>query len=898
MVKNLFLFIFIYSILLTSCMKERKHTNPFDPLVNITTSPTGLTLEQTSVTSIKLSWNDTYDGETGYRIDRKVGNGKWQQEYAEVLHNTKIYNDTSTQPLQTYYYKVSAQYDANYSLPISGNLTTNFPAPSNIVSTQTGASMIKLTWMDNSVGEEGFVIDRKAGTGVWVMNYASVTADTTQYVDSSIAWGTPYYYRVKGKSGIAYSAEIETSLTPSFPAPNNLVLTQTGATSISLHWQDNTTWEDAYIIDRKVGTGNWILNYASASVNAIHLTDSAVFPDSMYTYRIKAKSGTVFSNSIESTLTPIFPAPSNLKITQNGATSLLLQWHDNNPWEDSFIIDRKVGNGAWFIDYYTANANVNKFTDTDLTLGTTYSYRIKARTGTTISNTIESSITTLFPAPSNLVLTQNEATSLLIQWQDNSQGEDGFIIDRKTGNGNWVTNFKTIKANATQFTDRGLTLWTAYTYRVKAYVGQITSNYSDESTLAILPVSTPTFNPIGGIYNTPQTVSISCTTPGATIRYTIDGNDPTYSSAVYDVPLNISTTTTIIKAKAFKNGWVDSQTASATYTLSVATPTFYPIEGTYYFTQTVSISSATPGATIRYTTDDSEPTSASAIYSSTLNISSTTKVKAKAFKTDWIDSQTVSATYRISPIPTNFVLVEGGTFNNGTSDVTVSNFYIDMYELTQSAYQAIMGNNPAHSYGVGSSHPVYFVSWFNAIKYCNKRSIAECLTPCYSYSSFGTNPADWPVGWDTSYGEHIYIACSWTADGYRLPTEAEWEFAARGGNQTHNYTYSGSNNVGEVAWYLDNSYSSTHPVGCLTANELGLFDMSGNVWEWNWDKYGTFPSGAQTNPHGAVNGSYRVLRGSSWNYNAPGIVLSYRSYGYANDPTTNYVGFRLCRIIP
>ena len=248
------------------------------------------------------------------------------------------------------------------------------------------------------------------------------------------------------------------------------------------------------------------------------------------------------------------------------------------------------------------------------------------------------------------------------------------------------------------------------------------------------------------------------------------------------------------------------------------------------------------------------------------------------------------------PMPENFILVEGGTFNNGTSDVTISSFYIDKYELTQSGYQAVMGENPSHFSG-NLDRPVEQVSWFNAIEYCNRRSVLEGLTPCYSYSTYGTNPDDWPSGWNTRYSNHTNVNCNWTANGYRLPTEMEWMFAAKGGNQSQGYTYSGSNTIADVAWYYSNSGSRTHDVGEKTANELGTFDMSGNVWEWVWDIYGSYPSGSQTNPTGANSGSYRVVRGGGWYSDAGGCTVSFRSNA---DATYSYtvIGFRCVRVSP
>ena len=248
-----------------------------------------------------------------------------------------------------------------------------------------------------------------------------------------------------------------------------------------------------------------------------------------------------------------------------------------------------------------------------------------------------------------------------------------------------------------------------------------------------------------------------------------------------------------------------------------------------------------------------------------------------------------------TPIPENFVLVGGGTFHNGTSDVTISSFYIDKYELTQAEYQAVMGNNPSHFTGV-TNGPVDKVSWFDAIEYCNRRSMQEGLTPCYSYLNFGTNPDDWPSGWNTSDENHTNIACSWTADGYRLPTEMEWMFAAKGGNYSQGYTYSGSNDIDAVAWYDDNSGNTTHTVGTKAANELGLYDMSGNVWEWCWDIFArNYPSEAQTDPHGATSGSSRVVRGGSWWHFANGCTVSGRNH-YDATCRDFLFGFRICRI--
>ncbi len=310
---------------------------------------------------------------------------------------------------------------------------------------------------------------------------------------------------------------------------------------------------------------------------------------------------------------------------------------------------------------------------------------------------------------------------------------------------------------------------------------------------------------------------------------------------------------------------------------TVAKPIFSPEGGTYTTAQTVTISSTTLGVTIVYTNDGSDPISSSTVYTSPILISATTTLKAKAFRTGFADSQTAGVTYTIN-FPVGFVYVPGGTFTMGdtrgggysdelpTHQVTLNSFYMGRHEVTQAEYSHYM--QPYYpwtsTYGLGDNYPAYFVSWYAILKYCNLRSLNEGLTPVYTISG-STNPANWgtvPTSNNTSWNA---VICNWSANGYRLPTEAEWEYAARRATNNPDYLYSGSDDINAVAWYLDNNtpYGSK-PVGVKVANGLGLFDMSGNVHEWCWDWWGSYSSNAQANPSGPASGTYRVLRGGSW----------------------------------
>lgn len=297
---------------------------------------------------------------------------------------------------------------------------------------------------------------------------------------------------------------------------------------------------------------------------------------------------------------------------------------------------------------------------------------------------------------------------------------------------------------------------------------------------------------------------------------------------------------------------------------TITTPVFNPPAGTYFAAMNVSITCETDGVSIHYTTDNSEPDESSAVYDSPILVEINTTLKAKAYKVGWDASAIAVAEYVIQELAADFVLVEGGTFNNGTSNVTLSSFYMDKYEIIQSSYQAVMGENPS-GFGGNPNRPVERVSWFNAIEYCNRRSIGEGLTPCYTYSTYGTNPDNWPEAWDTINDNHYNITWNWSANGYRLPTEMEWLFAFKGGNDSQDYIYSGSDDVNDVAWYEVNSDDRTHDVGGLASNELGIFDMSGNVSVKCWDIYSdSLPSGDQINPTGPDSGIHCVSRGGHW----------------------------------
>jgi len=238
-------------------------------------------------------------------------------------------------------------------------------------------------------------------------------------------------------------------------------------------------------------------------------------------------------------------------------------------------------------------------------------------------------------------------------------------------------------------------------------------------------------------------------------------------------------------------------------------------------------------------------------------------------------------TFTVNGVTFTMVSVEGGTFTMGATpeqgndaygnepahQVTLSSYCIGQTEVTQALWQAVMGSNPSYfngrTYGTNLQRPVEQVSWNDCQTFITKLN-------------------------------------QMTGRSFRLPTEAEWEFAARGGNLSQGYMYAGSNTIGYVAWYWDNSGAlgtsnpdyATHAVATKAPNELGLYDMSGNAWEWCQDWYGSYSSAAQTNPTGPGSGANRVSRGGSWDNFAKFSSVSFRYY--FTPTNTNYsLGLRL-----
>ena len=425
-------------------------------------------------------------------------------------------------------------------------------------------------------------------------------------------------------------------------------------------------------------------------------------------------------------------------------------------------------------------------------------------------------------APNGLIITQITQSSCDLSWQYSGYGvEDGFKIDRKKDSAEWEFVYQTVSNNVNTISETDLEIGSTYQYRIYAFAGDNNSSSIEAQIKMTLPLPTD--------FQITQTSLTSCE---------LNWN---YSGFNDEVGFKIERK---IGTEAFEN-------------LAAI-----PINQTSF-------------------TDGNLET----------DVLYTYKIYVYSTSTEYQGNATEN-TIVLAGIPDSFVFVEGGTFQMGDRfsegdidelpihNVTLSDFYMAEKEVTQAEYEEVMGDNPSHSsYGVGSTYPVNQVSWYDATTYCNAKSIAEGLTPCYS-------------------GNGTSTVCDLNASGYRLPTEAEWEYAARGGiHESDNYKYSGTtNSFWDYGWDFSNSGNTSHEVGTKLPNQLGLYDMSGNLWEWCNDYYdsGYYELSPSFAPLGASDGYRRVLRGGSWAYYASECRVANR-FLYASSGSMYRFGFRLVR---
>lgn len=471
-------------------------------------SPTGLDLTNINLNTVQLRWSDNSNGEDGFKIDR-YSLGEWAESFVTLGENTEAWTDSTVIPNDSVQYKISAFKSGVYSAEVlSDRVNTNIPAPTNFRHEFVNISTIKLSWTDNSTGEEGFRIEKRVAIGSWEVVHTA-SEDSTSWTDLFAEVGEVLQYRISSFKGSQASALVYSEgFNNPFPPPSNLRLSQLDLNTIRLDWTDNSLGEEGFKIDKRDSTGNWQYDIVSLGPNTESWIDTPTDIYDTLAYRIKAFKGTATSNTSEATISDItFPPPSGLTVTREGLTRLRFDWTDNSVGEDLFIIDKQIDSENWIISYGTVSADVVTWTDSLANVDHELWYRIYAKAGSNFSNyAVSEVIDNSIPAPSNLQCEKLSISSIRLTWTDNSIDEHGFIID-KFVNGAWDTDYAQVGRNSTQWTDISAEINRDIVYRIKAYYS---TDYSDLCETGI----------INNIFPAPSNLTAQVTGMNITLNWT------------------------------------------------------------------------------------------------------------------------------------------------------------------------------------------------------------------------------------------------------------------------------------------------------------------------------------------------------------------------------------------
>ncbi len=472
-------------------------------LPDVPTAPTGLTATATSNGQIDLTWADNSSNEDGFRIEIKIGTFGTYSEIDVVNANVSSYASTGLEAGIPYFYRVRAfnvTGNSNYSNEVNAFTLPDPPmAPSNLAATTASNTTINLSWIDNSNNEDGFKIERRLNTAVTYTEIATVGANATSFSNSALTPNTAYSYRVRAINGGGTSAYSNVSSATTFPnppgAPTNLSATTISNSQIDLGWQDNAANELGFIIERKAGSSGVYAPIDTVDANVTNFVSLGLTGSIQYFYRVRAyNTGGVsgFSNEANATTLVDPPGtPTNLTATVVNSDQINLAWTDNATSELGYKIELRAGATGVFAEIDEVSANATSYQSTGLDAGTQYFYRVRAfsPTGFSAYSNVANGIT--LPdvpiAPSGLTATAFSNTQINLAWKDNSNGEDGFKIERKLSAAATFTQIGTVGPNVTAFTSGSLSANAAYTYRVRAYNSSGNSPYSNLANATTLP---------------------------------------------------------------------------------------------------------------------------------------------------------------------------------------------------------------------------------------------------------------------------------------------------------------------------------------------------------------------------------------------------------------------------
>jgi subtilisin-like proprotein convertase family protein len=374
-------------------------------------------------------------------------------------------------------------------------------AATELTAQTISSSQIDLLWTDNADDETGYVVQRSEGGNKNYIDVITLAANNVNYSDMSLEGDVTYYYRIKSINGTnsSFSNEVSSKTDSSVPnAPTGLKLESVSSEFVKILWEDNSSIETEYVIERSMGSNIEFVEVAVYEANTILYTDLDVIGGMTYFYRVKARNlngSSEYTNELEQIVSIAPPAkPTNFIGTVNSANQITLTWDDNASNETSYVIERSVADVNSYEMLVTLEADVTNHEDAGLTPSTQYSYRISAKNDGGFSQGVLTDATTPMEiplAPSELEIV-NGVTSVTLEWNDNSDKEEEFIVERSVGiNTNYI-EIGSVSSDVLVFIDEGIDSKTTYFYRVLARNNGGDSNYSNEVTIAETLSNAPT----------------------------------------------------------------------------------------------------------------------------------------------------------------------------------------------------------------------------------------------------------------------------------------------------------------------------------------------------------------------------------------------------------------------
>jgi titin len=447
--------------------------------------------------TVDLSWTSNGFSQVSYKIVRST-DGVNFQPLASVFGEQISYADTTIGTSGTYFYRLYG-YNAcgisgysnmaivSYTLPAAPSMLTGSWAIG------FGGFVVNLQWQNNSNNSSGFELYRSDSGGPYTLVDSNIAWNAVSTITGGVFENVVYKYRIRavnnmGASGYSNEVTIVISNTPT--DPSNLIATAISSSQINLNWADNSSNETGFSIESApVGTGGFV-QIATVGADVTTYSNTGLSAGTSLQYRVMAYNGSGnsgYTNIATATTFPALPStPSNLTASAISSSQINLSWTDNASNESGFNIERAPSGGS-FIQIASVGANVTTYSNTGLTAGTTYQYRVRAyNTGgnSTYSNTASATTFTATPnAPSNLTATSASRTQINLSWTDNASNESGFNIERAPSGGSF-SQIASVGANVTGYSNTGLTAGTTYQYRVRAYNASGNSGYSNTASTA------------------------------------------------------------------------------------------------------------------------------------------------------------------------------------------------------------------------------------------------------------------------------------------------------------------------------------------------------------------------------------------------------------------------------